>query len=143
MNDTLLLDYFHQGKKHRKKTKTMCKFAQKYNFFLKHDFLQKLNDLENLIFFFMVTKKNEMFKIVQFLKKIVFQKKVEILGNFGKSLSFFRGLLSSSAWTLRPIPCVAVQGRCRPDAEACDCESVRLRKTAPPKAGAWRSQAPA
>ena len=78
----------------------MCKFAQKYNFFLKHDFLQKLNDLENLIFFFMVTKKNEMFKIVQFLKKIVFQKKVEILGNFGKSLSFFRGLLSSSAWSL-------------------------------------------
>ena len=106
----------------------MCKFAQKCNFFLKHEFLQKLNDLENLIFFFMVTKKNEMFKIVQFLKKIVFQKKVEILGNFGKSLSFFRGLLSSSAWTLRPIPCVAVQGRCRPDAEACDCEKLHHRK---------------
>ena len=80
---------FNKDKNTEKKTKTMCKFAQKCNFFLKHEFLQKLNDLENLIFFFMVTKKNEMFKIVQFLKKIVFQKKVEILGNFGKSLSFF------------------------------------------------------
>ena len=84
MNDTLLMDYFHQGEKHRKKAKTMCKFAQKYNLFLKHDFLQKLNDLENLIFFFMVTKKNEMFKIVQFLKKIVFQKKSWNFGQFWK-----------------------------------------------------------
>ena len=115
----------------------------KIQLFFETRFFAKIERFRKFDFFFMVTKKNEMFKIVQFLKKIVFQKKVEILGNFGKSLSFFRGLLSSSAWTLRPIPCVAVQGRCRPDAEACDCESVRLRKTAPPKAGAWRSQAPA
>ena len=43
---------FNKDKNTEKKTKTMCKFAQKCNFFLKHEFLQKLNDLENLNFFF-------------------------------------------------------------------------------------------